>query len=229
MSVIKTIYNVFAGIENQVERGIQNNPNKSELHTRNVQIGKQFEFQDYELKSTIGHLKEYYLTTFGQKLKYCKCTLFVYYKVSNIYHLFSTDDNEKLNKCKHDDLYLIKINSECKCQYKLYNKYMNMHSFDIIREFKEKFERMENEIIKLKKEDEIKIQNKPLEDFYDIIIDINSVRKVSTEGWKVEFTKNGLDKYNEYKDKDLILIGVIGNNNKGKSFLLSKVIIRNKY
>ena len=30
---------------------------------------------------------------------------------------------------------------------------MNMHSFDIIKEFKEKFERMENEIIKLRKED----------------------------------------------------------------------------
>ena len=93
-----------------------------------------------------------------------------------------------------------------------------MHSFDIIKEFKEKFERMENEIIKLRKEDELKFQNKPLEDFYDIIIDINSVRRVSTEGWKVEFTENGLEKYNEYKDKDLILIAVIGNNNKGNPF-----------
>ena len=220
---LKRIYNISAGVEIQPERGHQNNPNKSELHTRNVQIGKLFEFHDYDLNSTIAHLKEYYLTTFGQHLKYCKCTLFVYYKVSNIFYLLSSDDNQKLNKSKHDELYLIKINCECKCQFKLYTKYMNMHSFDIIKEFKEKFERMENEIIKLRKEDELKFQNKPLEDFYDIIIDINSVRRVSTEGWKVEFTEKGLEKYNEYKDKDLILIGVIGNNNKGKSFLLSKI------
>ena len=111
---LKRIYNISSGVEIQPERGHQNNPNKSELHTRNVQIGKLFEFHDYDLNSTIAHLKEYYLTTFGQHLKYCKCTLFVYYKVSNIFYLLSSDDNQKLNKSKHDELYLIKINCECK-------------------------------------------------------------------------------------------------------------------
>ncbi len=61
------------------------------------------------------------------------------------------------------------------------------------------------------------------EDFYDIIIDINSIKSVNTEGWKVKFDQKGLDKYNKYKDTELIIISVIGNNNKGKSFLLSKI------
>ena len=75
----------------------------------------------------------------------------------------------------------------------------------------------------MKKEEELRTNNKPMEDFYDIIIDINSIRKVSTEGWNVIYGEKGLKKYNEFKNQDLIIIGVIGNNNKGKSFLLSKI------
>ena len=35
--------------------------------------------------------------------------------------------------------------------------------------------------------------------------------------------KDGLDKYNRHKGENLIIIGVLGNNNKGKSFILSKI------
>ena len=59
--------------------------------------------------------------------------------------------------------------------------------------------------------------------FYYVIIDINSIRNVNKGGWKVIFTDNGLNKYQNYKGKPLITQGVIGNNNKGKSFLLSKI------
>ena len=76
----------------------------------------------------------------------------------------------------------------------------------------------------MKKTNELKNYNKAkLEKFYDIVIDINSVKRLNTDGWKVKFTKRGLNKYKQYKDKKLITIGVIGNNNKGKSFLLSKL------
>ena len=33
-------------------------------------------------------------------------------------------------------------------------------------------------------------------------------------------TKNGEDNYIKYRDQELIRIGVIGNSNKGKSFIL---------
>ena len=219
----KRTYNISFGIEINVELEGQNNPNKSEIPINNVKIGREFPFQDYDLNLTIGNLKEYFLINYGQQLNYCKCTLFIYYKESNIYKLLSENENEKLSQYKHDNLYLIKMNKECNCQLKEYSKYMTMHSFDIIEELKKKIDQLENNIKDLKKEEELKIDKKPFEDFYDIIIDINSIRKVSTEGWKVQYSDKGLKKYNEFKNQDLIIIGVIGNNNKGKSFLLSKI------
>ena len=84
--------------------------------------------------------------------------------------------------------------------------------------------KLKNEIEKLKKVEELRnYKTSKFEDFYDIIIDINSIKSVNTEGWKVKFDQKGLDKYNKYKDTELIIISVIGNNNKGKSFLLSKI------
>ena len=83
---------------------------------------------------------------------------------------------------------------------------------------------LKNEIEKLKKVEELRnFKTSKFEDFYDIIIDINSIKSVNTEGWKVKFDQKGLDKYNKYKDTELIIISVIGNNNKGKSFLLSEI------
>ena len=87
-----------------------------------------------------------------------------------------------------------------------------------------KRKKLKKEIDILKKTNELNNYNKAkLEKFYDIVIDINSVKRLNTDGWKVKFTKRGLNKYKQYKDKKLITIGVIGNNNKGKSFLLSKL------
>ena len=121
----KRTYNISFGIE---KTPIEDNPNKSEIPLNNVQIVRQFEFHDYDSISTIGHLKEYFLTNFAQRSKYCKCTLLVYYKASNIYYILSKNENEKLSNYKYDTLYLVKINLECNCQLKSYTKYMNMHS-----------------------------------------------------------------------------------------------------
>ena len=100
-----------------------------------------------------------------------------------------------------------------------------------IEKYKKEIENLEKTIYKLEEEnkklnktDELKYHLNPtFEDFYDIIIDINSIKKVNREGWKVKFNEKGLEKYNKYKEKELITIGVLGNNNKGKSFLLSKI------
>ena len=58
-------------------------------------------------------------------------------------------------------------------------------------------------------------------DFYDIIIDINSINDIKQKNrWMI-----GRGKQNSevYKTKDVLKIGVIGNANKGKSFILSKL------
>ena len=61
--------------------------------------------------------------------------------------------------------------------------------------------------------------------FYDIIIDITSIKNLNNEGWIVKYPKKekGRDYYNKVKDEPTIIVGVIGNGNKGKSFLLEKL------
>ena len=60
-------------------------------------------------------------------------------------------------------------------------------------------------------------------DFYDVIINIKSIKDIS-KGWKIQMNERGEKQYEKYKkDKEIIKIGVIGNSNKGKSFLLSKI------
>ena len=85
--------------------------------------------------------------------------------------------------------------------------------------------KLKEEIEKLKKSEELKFfhSNPKFEEFYDIIIDINSIKNVNKEGWKVKFNERGLENYKKYKDKSLITVGVLGNRSKGKSFILSKI------
>ena len=59
-------------------------------------------------------------------------------------------------------------------------------------------------------------------DFYDVIIHIDSIKDIN-KGWKVEFNEKTKEKYESFKNQKMIKIGVIGNSNKGKSFLLSKI------
>jgi hypothetical protein len=58
--------------------------------------------------------------------------------------------------------------------------------------------------------------------FYDIIIYIQSINDI-TKGWKVELSKRMNEKYKEFAENKVVKIGVIGNSNKGKSFILSKI------
>ena len=57
---------------------------------------------------------------------------------------------------------------------------------------------------------------------YDIIIDINSLRNLNKIGWEIKYPK-GKEEYERKMKMDTIVIGVIGNRNKGKSFILQKL------
>ena len=180
-----------------------------------VKIFEKFYFIDYSLNSNIGYLKEYFLTNFGYQYQYCKCQIAVYQKTNNKYKILSNSDSSKLSDFNYDNLYIIRTTKLCECEYKFW-KYSHMKKFEIIEK-----------LIQLEKQQGLKTEelqiNPKFEDFYDIIIDINSIKNINKEGWKVEFNKKGEEKYKEFKDKELIVIGVLGNNNKGKSFLLSKL------
>lgn len=67
-----------------------------------------------------------------------------------------------------------------------------------------------------------KIFDNDFENFYDVIINIKSVKDL-TKGWKIKMNERGKKNYEQYKDKKILKIGVIGNANKGKSYILSKI------
>ena len=59
-------------------------------------------------------------------------------------------------------------------------------------------------------------------EFYDIIVDIKSIKDIC-KGWEIKMSKKAEEDYEKLKSQKVIRIGVIGNANKGKSFLLSKI------
>ena len=247
MSTSKKLYQVSFAIQKETANQHNNNDN---IPIDNIQIKENFDFFDFNTSATIGYLKEFFLTTFGQKYKFCKCVISLYYLDKKTCKILSRNESKKINELneKKYKLFLIKTNNLCDCDYKMYTKYMNMNKFDIITNLKkldeinieyekeieelkklesekrDKIQKLEEQLSKLKKEGESKVNDDSKSaQFYDIIIDINSIKNINKEGWKIIFGEKGEDKYKEHKDKELITIGVLGNNNKGKSFLLTKI------
>ena len=75
----------------------------------------------------------------------------------------------------------------------------------------------------IKEENKISDKNAKFEEKYDISFRINSIKHLNKYGWEILFNEDGLKKYKKNKDKELITIGVLGNSNKGKSFILSRI------
>ena len=57
---------------------------------------------------------------------------------------------------------------------------------------------------------------------YHIVISILSMINLSKEGWKIRYPK-GKEEYLNKANKKTMIIGVVGNGNKGKSFILGKL------
>ena len=91
--------------------------------------------------------------------------------------------------------------------------------------YAEKLKKLNDELEKMKKGSEFNTLEKenlskdPLE-FYNIIGNINSMQNVNTDGWDFYMNEEGY-KIVESKEKtERLIIGVMGNRNKGKSFIL---------
>ena len=88
----------------------------------------------------------------------------------------------------------------------------------------QKIQQLNDEIEKMKKDlfnstEKENLSKDPLE-FYNIIGNINSMQNVSIDGWDFYMNEEG---YNIIQTKDKtprLIIGVMGNRNKGKSFIL---------
>ena len=65
---------------------------------------------------------------------------------------------------------------------------------------------------------------KPAEEYYDVVIDICSICSLRNEGWEIKYNQEIKDIYQKIIGEQTIKIGIIGLNNVGKSFLLSKIV-----
>ena len=60
-------------------------------------------------------------------------------------------------------------------------------------------------------------------DIYDLVINIDAMKSLLGQGWEEEMTDKGKNTYEDKKDKPSVVVSVIGNQNKGKSWILGKI------
>ena len=147
--------------------------------------------------------------------------------------------NEEIEKLKNYNSKLIHENSLLKQNHNLLEKENSRLSNEIktLNNNNDKNEEIfQNKINILN--DKIEKKNEEIKDFglkfksdnndnafYDIIVNITSIKNLNNEGWIVKYPKKEKSReyYNRAKDDPTIIVGVIGNGNKGKSFLLEKL------
>ena len=149
------------------------------------------------------------------------------------------DSNDFLNRKREYENEINQLKENKKELKNTINKYVKIMEDDSnqINQLKKEINELKDENILLKEElaklnnnennsiilrNNILNQNESFIDFYDVIIDIKSIKDIK-KGWEIKMNERGKKKYYEYKGMKIIRIGVIGNSNKGKSFLLSKI------
>ena len=89
-----------------------------------------------------------------------------------------------------------------------------------------KVDKLENVIKDSSTKDDFLIKSG--EQFYDVVIDIDSINALKSKGWEIKYNEERRETYEKIIKKETIKIGVLGLNNVGKSFILgliAKVII----
>ena len=180
-------------------------------------------YYDNKNNKKIKDLKDF-ITYFNDNL--CSCMLKLYNIESKFmlsdYKEYTGDNEDELtlkNVNKDSKIAIMKIKETCVCGLlSKNNELLKLSKTQLI----EKLNNQSKKIDSLEKVDEWERTKENIENFYDIIVDIDSVLKIK-KGWKIEMTPRGKKKYEEFKKEDLLRIGVVGNQNKGKTFILSKL------
>ena len=187
--------------------------------------------------TTFSDLLEYF-SSLVPYLDVCKCYKFLASKdkKNSKEKKFNIPHQSKIEEFKGflDNIIIAKEKDICvhnKLNLLSYSKNDLIHYFQkIILEKNKEIEKykLKNKSLEEKLSKIIIIRQSPDEDnkkqinFYDIIVHIDSVKDIS-KGWKIDMNEKGKRNYDEFKNKNILKIGVIGNANKGKSHLLSKL------
>ena len=166
-----------------------------------------YKYYDNNDSKTLGDVKDC-ITCFNDSLCTCMLKLF-----TDNNHRFNGNDNDKakLNEISREDkIYIGQIEQECKCGFLRLNKNLiSLSKRNVIKKVND-----------LEKKEELGIIQ--ARDFYDVIININSIRDVN-KGLKIEMSEIGEKNYKMYRENQFLKIGILGGINKGKSFILSKL------
>jgi len=189
----------------------------------------------YNSDTTFQDLLEYFSFLFP-KLNICEC-----------YHFLASEQKENIDekcilisfKSKISDYSnylknLVLNRKKDNCLHSRQKYYLHASKKKIISSLKKKIKKKNKEIDDLKKEierlkkttkDKVVLEeqnNTNPKDFYDVIAHIDSIKDIN-KGWEIEMNEIGEKNYKNFKSENILKIGVIGNANKGKSFLLSKI------
>ena len=170
-------------------------------------------------------------TTFQDLLEYFSF-LVPYLNVCQCYRFYLKADNKKNKDFVYsldskvidfsdnlDKLAIQKDNNKCEHDYQNFWLFSKQK---IISYFQKYIDNLNKEIYKLKNECGTFSTPHSQKDFYDVVVQIDSIKSIK-KGWKICMTERGKKNYEKYKSEKIVKIGVVGNANKGKSFLLSKI------
>ena len=170
-------------------------------------------------------------TTFQDLLEYFSF-LVPYLNICQCYRFYLKADNKKNKDFVYsldskvidfsdnlDKLAIQKDNDKCEHDYQNFWLFSKQK---IISYFQKYIDNLNKEIHKLKNECGTFSTPHSQKDFYDVVVQIDSIKSIK-KGWKICMTERGKKNYEKYKNEKIVKIGVVGNANKGKSFLLSKI------
>ena len=170
-------------------------------------------------------------TTFQDLLEYFSF-LVPYLNICQCYRFYLKADNKKNKDFVYsldskvidfsdnlDKLVIQKNNDKCEHDYQNFWLFSKQK---IISYFQKYIDNLNKEIYKLKNECGTFSTPHSQKDFYDVVVQIDSIKSIK-KGWKICMTERGKKNYEKYKNEKIVKIGVVGNANKGKSFLLSKI------
>lgn len=138
----------------------------------------------------------------------------------NIYSLLNNEELIEMIQLKEKEILELKYENS-KLKNELENKSIENNKND---NNKENSKKELSKIINENSDFGITFNRDSTKGDYDIIIDIQSIKNLPKTGWKIKYNKDkGKEIYNQKKDEKTIIVGVIGNGNKGKSYFLGKL------
>ena len=90
-----------------------------------------------------------------------------------------------------------------------------------LKEIEKKVDKLENVIKNSSTKDDF--LTKSGEQFYDVVIDIDSINALKYKGWEIKYNEERKEIYEKIINEETIKIGVLGLNNVGKSFILGLI------